>query len=194
MVEQKYFPRIEAFDLATNQVCLKDEDGLVWVAPLPYVGIIRDIPLDTPCLLLQWEGATRSADDFPDDGRVKLNCIAIPIYNAVRFADDTVDQYPTLVGNVAPDGKVTSKVVATPAAVELKRGTESLIVDDMTHLGNIEMSNPDVSYGGFAAPANFILRFRPDFPYAIPELMPSAELLKFARKLVKFASTLRKGA
>ena len=193
MVELKYFPRIESFDSGTNQVRLKDSNGLVWVAPLPWTGIMREIPLDTPCILLQWEHATRTADSFPDDQRVKLNAIAIPIYNATRFSDDTLTEYPALVGNVASDGKITSRVTATPDAVELKKGTESLVIDDMTHLNNVEISNADVSYGKFAAPQNFILRFRPDFPYALPELLPSSDLLKFARKLVKFTGMLKKG-
>jgi len=191
MSKFKYFPRIEEFDAATNQVRLKDADGIVWVAPLPWFGVIRELSLNTPCVLIQWDDVAHSSDGFPDDQRVKLSCIAFPIYNATRFFDETLTEYPALVGNVSSEGKITSKVTATPSAVELKKGGETLVIDDMTHLGNVEMSNPDVSYGGVAAPQNFILRWRPDFPYAMPELTPSADLLKFARKLVKFIGMLK---
>ena len=70
MSKFKYFPRIEEFDAATNQVRLKDADGIVWVAPLPWFGVIRELSLNTPCVLIQWDDVAHSSDGFPDDQRV----------------------------------------------------------------------------------------------------------------------------
>jgi len=190
MIDLKFFPRLTEFDSKTNQVKLTDEEGLIWIAPLPYTGVLRDIPLDTPCILIQWGDGTRSMPGFPEDGRVRLHCVAIPIYNSTRIKDK-LTKYPVLVGEVSDDGRIVTKVTATSAGVEMRSGSESLIIDDMTHLGNVELGNADVSYGGIGKPQFFPLRYRPDFPYLLPEILPDLSLLKFARRLVSITAKLR---
>jgi len=186
----KVFSHIEEYDSKTNQVMLKDEDGRVWVAPIPYFGVLRAPQKDTPCLLLMMEGA-RSESAFPTEESVKLNCIAIPIYDETRFTEEPKTS-PTLVGNVSSGGKINSYARATESEVVLSWKGETLRVDDMTRIENAEFNNPEFSYGGLSKTGpDFLLRHLPSFPYLIPELVFSGDILKQVRKLVQFLGDLR---
>lgn len=190
MIDLKYFTRIESFDAKTNQVRLKDESGLTWVAPLPYVGVIREIPLDTPVILLLFHYGTRTSDDFPSGEKIKLNSLAIPIYNEIRFKPDVITKEPTLVGHVDDNGNIVSSVKVGEQGTTITNNTERLHVGNKTEIANPEFQNPDFSYGKFSKPQNYVLRFRPDFPYLLPEMMVSSDLIKEARKLISFVRGL----
>lgn len=187
MYRIRYFNSIEEFDAKTNQVKLKDKDGVTWVAPLPYFGVVKNIPLTTPCLLITWDKFTRSRDNF--DGRVNINAIAFPIYNEQRLNPESVEG-PTLVGAVDTRGRIRSGVVANSGGVLVQHGPEKLQISDRTYIDNPEVNNADISYGGFSKPQPFLLRFRPDFPYGLPEMLPYGRLIQYSRNLSKIFQQL----
>ena len=189
MYKMMYFPRIEEFDSKTNQIKVKDSDGVMWVAPLPYFGVVRDLPLDTPCLVITWDSFTRSRDNF--DGRVNLNAIAFPIYNETRFNPSSVTEGPALVGSVDNKGNILTKVSSNTGGVEIKHGPESFNVSDRTYIDTPEINNADMSYGGFSKPQPYFLRFRPDFPYGLPEMLPYGRMAQHCKRISKIFQELK---
>jgi hypothetical protein len=190
----KYFPNILEYDDKTNQVKVKDEHGLIYVVPVAYFGVVKRISSNTPVIVVMSDTAKPDVD-FDKAGKIRIDAVAIPIYNSERFSEGEVSNVPKVVGSVS-GGKIDSYVeVGDDIRIHSEDSNRQTLTvsDDVTTLQDVKMINPDISYGDFAAPQPFLLRFRPDFPYLMPELLPSGTIFekaaRFCRAFLKIRST-----
>ena len=182
----KFFSQIEAYDGKTNQVKVKDEKGITYVVPLAFDGSMVRIDKYTPVIVMMSDHATGDID-FDSEQRIRIDAVAIPIYNKERLDPDEVTNTRKQIGKIA-NRKIES-YVETGKNIRMHSGhggRQTLTVTgNQTIVEDPKFMNPDFSYGDFAAPENFLLRFRPDFPYILPELLPNADIFKKAAKLGK---------
>jgi len=182
----KFFSHIEEFDGKTNQIKVKDEKGITYVVPLAFDGNMIRIDKNTPVIVIMSDQAM-SDIDFDTEQRIRIDAVAIPIYNKERLNPDEITNTRKQIGKIA-NGKIES-YVETGKSIHIHSGhvgNQTLTVTgNQTIVEDAKFMNPDFSYGDFAAPENFLLRFRPDFPYILPELLPNADIFKKAAKLGK---------
>jgi len=190
----KFFSQIEAYDGKTNQVKVKDDKGITYVVPLAFDGSMVRIDRYTPVIVIMSDHATGDID-FDSEQRIRIDAVAIPIYNKERLDPDEVTNTRKQIGKIT-NRKIES-YVETGDSIYIHSGhggKQTLTVTgNQTIVEDAKFMNPDFSYGDFAAPENFLLRFRPDFPYALPELLPNADIFKKAAKLGKALVRLMKG-
>ena len=180
----KFFSHIEEFDGKTNQVKVKDEKGITYVVPLAFDGSMARIDKHTPVVVIMSDQAMSDVD-FDSEQRIRIDAVAIPIYNKQRLNSDEVTNTRKQIGKIS-DGKIES-YVETGDSIYIHSGHAGkqtlTVTGNETIVEDAKFMNPDFSYGDFAAPENFLLRFRPDFPYVLPELLPNADIFKKAAKL-----------
>ena len=182
----KFFSSIEAYDGKTNQVKVKDEKGITYVVPLAFDGSMMRIDKYTPVIVIMSDQAM-SDIDFDSEQRIRIDAVAIPIYNKQRLNPDEITNTRKQIGKIS-DGKIES-YVETGDSIYIHSGHAGkqtlTVTGNQTIVEDAKFMNPDFSYGDFAVPENFLLRFRPDFPYILPELLPNADIFKKAAKLGK---------
>jgi len=182
----KFFSHIEEYDGKTNQIKVKDDGGIVYVVPLAFDGSMIRIDKYTPVIVIMSDQAMGDID-FDSEQRIRIDAVAIPIYNKERLNPDEVTNTRKQIGKIA--NKKIESYIETGNSVCIHSGHAGkqtlTVTGNQTIVEDAKFMNPDFSYGDFASPENFLLRFRPDFPYILPELLPNADIFKKAAKLGK---------
>jgi len=152
----KFFSRIEEYDGKTNQVKVKDDEGLIYVVPLAFAGNMVRIDEHTPVIVIMSDQAMSDVD-FDSEQRIRIDAVAIPIYNKERLDPDEVTNKQKQIGKVV-DGKIES-YIETGDSIYIhsgRAGKQTLTVTgNQTIVEDAKFMNPDFSYGDFAPPKIF---------------------------------------